>query len=159
MAALRGAARQADADLVLDGEIVALREGQIVRFEALQGRMHIEKRGAIAPLARDEPAAYVAYDLLLIGREPLVTEPLTRRRAALETMLRGRQRSGCGWASAGTTRWRTFPARRASAPTRAGEAPFRERKRAETGLVAFPAAGLPAHPAAHRPAPILAVRW
>jgi bifunctional non-homologous end joining protein LigD len=78
------------ADLVLDGEIVALREGEIVRFEALQGRMHIEKRGAIARLAREEPAAYVAYDLLLTGREPLVAEPLTRRRAALEKLLKGR---------------------------------------------------------------------
>lgn len=91
VAALQALRARADADLVLDGEIVAVREGRIVRFEALQGRMHIEKRGAIARLARDEPAAYVAYDLLLTGREPLVAEPLTRRRAALETLLRGRQ--------------------------------------------------------------------
>lgn len=88
--ALRGLRAGADADLVLDGEIVALREGQIVRFEALQGRMHIEKRGAIARLARDEPAAYVAYDLLLTGREPLLASPLTRRRAALEKLLKNR---------------------------------------------------------------------
>jgi bifunctional non-homologous end joining protein LigD len=91
VAAVQELRAQADADLVLDGEIVALREGQIVRFEALQGRMHIEKRGAIARLARDEPAAYVAYDLLLTGRDPLVTEPLTHRRAALEKLLRRRQ--------------------------------------------------------------------
>jgi bifunctional non-homologous end joining protein LigD len=80
-----------DADLVLDGEIVALREGEIVRFEALQGRMHIEKRGAIARLAREQPAAYVAYDLLLTGRDALVGDPLSRRRAALEKLLRRRQ--------------------------------------------------------------------
>lgn len=90
VAALRELRAEVDADLVLDGEIVALREGEIVRFEALQGRMHIEKRGAIARLARDEPAAYVVYDLLLTGREPLVGDPLTRRRAALEELLRGR---------------------------------------------------------------------
>lgn len=89
--ALRELRAQVEADLVLDGEIVALRQGEIVRFEALQGRMHIEKRGAIARLARDEPAAYVVYDLLLTGRDPLVVEPLTRRRAALEKLLRGRQ--------------------------------------------------------------------
>ncbi|HEX6372436.1 MAG TPA: DNA ligase D [Longimicrobium sp.] len=91
VAALQKLRAQADADLVLDGEIVALRQGRIVRFEALQGRMHIEKRGAIARLARDEPAAYVAYDLLLTGRDPLVTEPLTHRRAALEKLLRRRE--------------------------------------------------------------------
>jgi bifunctional non-homologous end joining protein LigD len=90
VAALLELRAKADADLVLDGEIVALREGQIVRFEALQGRMHIEKRGAIARLARDEPAAYVVYDLLLTGREPLIDQPLTRRRAALEKLLRKR---------------------------------------------------------------------
>lgn len=91
VAALLELRAKANADLVLDGEIVALRQGQIVRFEALQGRMHIEKRGAIARLARDEPAAYVAYDLLLTNREPLIDQPLTRRRAALETLLRRRQ--------------------------------------------------------------------
>lgn len=89
--ALQALRAQADADLVLDGEIVALRDGRIVRFEALQGRMHNEKRGAIARLARDEPAAYVAYDLLLTGRDPLVADPLTHRRAALETLLLRRQ--------------------------------------------------------------------
>ncbi|HEX2210157.1 MAG TPA: DNA ligase D [Longimicrobium sp.] len=89
--ALRELRAEVGADLVLDGEVVALRDGKIVRFEALQGRMHIEKRGAIARLAREEPAAYVAYDLLLTGREPLVADPLTRRRAALEARLEGRQ--------------------------------------------------------------------
>jgi bifunctional non-homologous end joining protein LigD len=91
VAALLELREDVGADLVLDGEIVALRDGQIVRFEALQGRMHIEKRGDIARLSKAEPAAYVAYDLLLTGREPLVAEPLTRRRAALEELLRGRQ--------------------------------------------------------------------
>lgn len=91
VAALEELRAKVDADLVLDGEIVALREGQIVRFEALQGRMHIEKRGDITRLSREQPAAYVAYDLLLTGREPLVTEPLSRRREALEELLRGRE--------------------------------------------------------------------
>ncbi|HYR06673.1 MAG TPA: DNA ligase D [Longimicrobium sp.] len=90
VAALLELRAKVDEDLVLDGEIVALREGQIVRFEALQGRMHIEQRGAIARLARDEPAAYVVYDLLLTGREPLIDQPLTRRRAALEKLLKKR---------------------------------------------------------------------
>lgn len=91
VAALHELRAQVDADLVLDGEIVALREGEIVRFEALQGRMHIEKRGDIARLSREQPAAYVVYDLLLTGRDPLITEPLTRRRQALQELLRGRE--------------------------------------------------------------------
>ena len=91
VAALGELRAEVGADLVLDGEIVALREGQIVRFEALQGRMHVEKRADIARLAREQPGAYVAYDLLLTGREPLVTEPLSRRREALEALLQGRE--------------------------------------------------------------------
>jgi len=79
------------ADLVLDGEIVALRAGQVVRFEALAGRMHTENPRSVARLSREQPAAYVAYDLLLTGRDPLVPRPWSERRAALERVLDGRE--------------------------------------------------------------------
>lgn len=89
--ALRALRGEHGADLVLDGEIVALREGGIVRFEALAGRMHIENPRSIARLSREQPAAYVAYDLLLTGRHPLVPEPWAERRAVLEGVLDGRE--------------------------------------------------------------------
>jgi bifunctional non-homologous end joining protein LigD len=89
--ALRDLRDAQGADLVLDGEIVALREGEVVRFEALAGRMHTENSRAIARLSREQPAAYVAYDLLLVGRDPLVPRPWSARRAALEGVMHGRE--------------------------------------------------------------------
>ncbi|MBW3654755.1 MAG: DNA ligase D [Gemmatimonadetes bacterium] len=89
--AVRALRESHGADLVLDGEIVALRAGQVVRFEALAGRMHTENPRSIARLSREQPAAYVAYDLLLTGRDPLVPRPWSERRAALERVLRGRE--------------------------------------------------------------------
>jgi bifunctional non-homologous end joining protein LigD len=88
--ALRELRERHGADLVLDGEIVALRAGQVVRFEALAGRMHTENPRSIARLSREQPAAYVAYDLLLTGRDPLVPRPWSERRAALERVMDGR---------------------------------------------------------------------
>lgn len=131
VAALQELRQEVGEDLVLDGEIVALREGEIVRFEALQGRMHIEKRGDIARLSTREPAAYVAYDLLLTGREPRVADPLSRRRAALEELLRGRttERIRLGERSddaqelmerARRGGWEGIVAKRASSPYQAG---------------------------------------
>ncbi|HEY0024614.1 MAG TPA: DNA ligase D [Longimicrobium sp.] len=91
LAALRELRERHGADLVLDGEIVALRAGQVVRFEALAGRMHTENPRSIARLSREQPAAYVAYDLLLTGRDPLVPRPWAERRASLERVLDGRE--------------------------------------------------------------------
>ncbi|HEU0013005.1 MAG TPA: DNA ligase D [Longimicrobium sp.] len=91
VAALHRLRRACGCDLVLDGEIVALHEGRVMRFEALAGRMHIENRRAIARLSRERPAAYVAFDVLLAGRDPLLHQPWTTRRPRLEELLRGRQ--------------------------------------------------------------------
>ena len=55
--ALRELRERHGADLVLDGEIVALRAGLVVRFEALAGRMHTENPRAVARLSREQPAA------------------------------------------------------------------------------------------------------
>lgn len=69
---------------VLDGEVVAVGDkGEALRFGALQGRIHAT-RGL--PAGR---AIYVAFDCLAIGDEPLVREPWTERRAALEEYLAG----------------------------------------------------------------------
>jgi bifunctional non-homologous end joining protein LigD len=88
--ALRAFAADLGKPVVLDGEIVALREGKIVRFEALQGRMHISDARRADRLAEQQPAALVVFDLLLSGEEGLTSEPWTERRAALEELLGGR---------------------------------------------------------------------
>ena len=73
--------------LVLDGEIVALSNGEAARFQHLQARMHVENTHSIARLAREQPAVFVAFDLLLDGEDALVHEPWIARRAALEKRL------------------------------------------------------------------------
>lgn len=73
--------------LVLDGELVGMREGEIVRFESLQGRMHLTDSKRIRALAESEPAALVIFDLLLLGEETLVAEPWETRRTRLEEVL------------------------------------------------------------------------
>jgi bifunctional non-homologous end joining protein LigD len=85
--ALRDLARDLDRPLVLDGEVVALDGDEIARFEALQGRMHLTGSKQIERLAHEQPAALVAFDLLLRGDEPLLNAPWRDRRAALEEVL------------------------------------------------------------------------
>ena len=73
-------------DGILDGELLAYRDGVVLPFLALQRRL-----GRKAPSAalRDEvPVAYVAFDALALGPrdgdvEPLLGRPLVERRARL----------------------------------------------------------------------------
>jgi bifunctional non-homologous end joining protein LigD len=88
--ALRDLAVELGRPVVLDGEIVALEKGRIVRFEALQTRMNVKDASRVAGLAREQPAALVVFDLLLEGEEVLLPLPWTKRRAALEKLLEGR---------------------------------------------------------------------
>lgn len=85
---LRELTRQLDRSLVLDGEIVGIGEkGSFLRFQALQGRMHVQDAGSIARASRSQPATLVAFDILMDGGEVLMQEPWTTRRARLESVL------------------------------------------------------------------------
>jgi bifunctional non-homologous end joining protein LigD len=88
--AVRELAARARRPLVLDGEVVALEEGEPARFQGLQGRMHVKAPGDIARLAERSPAALVAFDLLLDGKDILLREPWSARRKRLEARLSGR---------------------------------------------------------------------
>jgi bifunctional non-homologous end joining protein LigD len=75
--------------VVLDGEIVALdRQGRAAGFQRLQGRINVSVPGfrSSAPpqTAAEQPAAFIAFDLLRDGGEDLRPRPLVERRAALE---------------------------------------------------------------------------
>jgi ATP-dependent DNA ligase len=70
---------------VLDGEIVIARPGGL-DFEALLGRLH-PSASRVARLAREAPAALVAFDLLAEGGDDLRARPLAERRARLEALL------------------------------------------------------------------------
>jgi bifunctional non-homologous end joining protein LigD len=55
--------------------------------------MHVENAHSIARLSKEQPAAFVAFDLLLDGDEPLLAEPWRVRRKHLEKRLGKRKRA------------------------------------------------------------------
>src|SRR6185503_13823159 len=61
--------------LVLDGEIVALIDGEPGRFQELQSRMHVDNEAAIKRRVKDTPVAFVVFDLLADGDDILAAEP------------------------------------------------------------------------------------
>jgi bifunctional non-homologous end joining protein LigD len=77
IAALAG---MVDEPVILDGEIVALRDGR-PDFGLLQSRMHVQRPTDI--LIRSIPVRYYVFDLLHRGDRSLLREPYTTRREAL----------------------------------------------------------------------------
>jgi DNA ligase 1 len=71
----------ASGDAILDGEIVAMREGRVLPFRLLQARL--QRKSLDESLLRDVPIAYVVFDVLARGDELLIDEPLTARRERL----------------------------------------------------------------------------
>ena len=72
---------------VLDGEIVIAADGSL-DFEALLLRIH-PAASRVAKLAEQSPASYVAWDLLAIDDESLLTTPQAERRHLLEQAMAG----------------------------------------------------------------------
>jgi bifunctional non-homologous end joining protein LigD len=68
---------------VLDGEIVALIDGEPARFQKLQGRIHAIQSELIARNSAATPAALVLFDILMDGDDVLISEPWTERRKRL----------------------------------------------------------------------------
>jgi bifunctional non-homologous end joining protein LigD len=86
--ALAGFARTLKADVLLDGEIVALdQHGEPAGFQRLQGRIHLTSERDIGGREGTEPVAFVAFDVLRDGDTDLVELPLTARRARLERIF------------------------------------------------------------------------
>jgi len=71
---------------ILDGELVALDEVGLPSFQRLQGRMHVSSERTAAGLVASIPVTYLVFDLLHLGRRPLVAEPWRARRDALEDL-------------------------------------------------------------------------
>ncbi|MGB7137571.1 MAG: ATP-dependent DNA ligase [Acidobacteriaceae bacterium] len=72
---------------VLDGELVIARAGRL-DFDALQLRIH-PAASRVKKLAEETPASVVFFDVLCEGKRDLRGERFEKRRARLETMLRG----------------------------------------------------------------------
>lgn len=92
--ALRALYKTAKRPFVLDGEIVAMHGRTPARFQALQSRMHVSDESAIEAHRTDAPAAFVAFDVLLLGKTALVTEPWRARRKRLAALLQPPGRTG-----------------------------------------------------------------
>ena len=71
---------------VLDGEIV-IATGRGLDFDALQLRLH-PAASRVAKLARDTPAAFVAFDVLAAEWHDVRERPQSERRRILEDLLR-----------------------------------------------------------------------
>jgi len=84
------AARPLDWDGILDGEILAWRDGTVLPFITLQARLG--RKAPSAAIQAEIPVIYVAYDALGLGPGggaavvPLLREPLRDRRARLEAL-------------------------------------------------------------------------
>jgi bifunctional non-homologous end joining protein LigD len=86
--ALGAFARGLKADVLLDGEIVALDEaGEPAGFQRLQGRIHLTSDGDIGGRVVTQPVAFVAFDVLRDGELDVRSLPLTARRARLERIF------------------------------------------------------------------------
>lgn len=73
--------------VALDGELVIQRGGTF-DFAALLSRTHPAASRA-ARLARETPATFIAFDLVVHGRQDLTATPLAQRRVLLEALLAG----------------------------------------------------------------------
>jgi DNA ligase-1 len=76
-------------DGILDGELLAVRDGAVLPFLALQKRLG--RKAPPASLLAEVPVTFVAFDVLAVGPrgaavEPLLDTPLRERRARLEAL-------------------------------------------------------------------------
>src|SRR2546428_6444217 len=71
-------------DILFDGEVLAHRDGRVLRFFELQRRLGRKK--VDSDLRRDVPVVLVIFDLLWLDGRTLLDEPLTARRKLLESL-------------------------------------------------------------------------
>ena len=72
---------------ILDGEIAALDEKGVARFELIQPRITQSDANAISHMARSRPVVYFAFDLLYLNGYDLRQVPLSERKQLLEAIL------------------------------------------------------------------------
>ncbi|MDQ1720459.1 MAG: bifunctional non-ous end joining protein LigD [Pseudonocardiales bacterium] len=72
-------------DALIDGEIIALREG-VPSFAALADRMHVADERRARELSQAQPVTVMAFDLLRLYGVDLVQRPLSERRTSLDRL-------------------------------------------------------------------------
>ena len=73
------------APVVLDGEVVVLRDG-VPSFAALAERMHLRDAARVRAMAAASPATYFAFDVLVLQGRDVTALPWHERRALLESL-------------------------------------------------------------------------
>jgi DNA ligase-1 len=81
-------ARGFNAEIILDGEIMAFEHGKKLTFFDLQKRLGRKHEGAdlFAAASADVPVVFVAFDLLWMNGESFLRQPLRQRRDALRRL-------------------------------------------------------------------------
>jgi DNA ligase 1 len=69
------------AEFILDGEVLAYREGRPLHFHELQKRLR--RKAVTDHLIGEIPIVYVPYDILYLDGQPLIDRPLTERKELL----------------------------------------------------------------------------
>ncbi len=88
------AVAQLPGEFLLDGEIVPYRDGVVLPFGHIQKRLG---RKVLTPkILRENPAAFIAFDVLYRDGELLMDCPLRVRRETLLALCGGEERSGDG---------------------------------------------------------------
>ncbi len=82
---LAAAVRQLPADAIIDGELLAWRNGRALPFADLQKRLG--RKGDDFFLGAEIPVSLSCYDLLWLNGESLLKSPLDQRRRQLEALL------------------------------------------------------------------------
>ncbi len=76
------AAAQLEHDIVMDGEVLAHRDGQVLPFFDLQRRLG--RKLVSAKLRQEVPVVFVAFDLLYLDGDVVMDRPLEERRRLME---------------------------------------------------------------------------
>ncbi|HEX4231100.1 MAG TPA: ATP-dependent DNA ligase [Bryobacteraceae bacterium] len=84
---LRDALRGLEGNGLLDGEVLAWRDGRALNFNVLQQR--IARKRVRATLMAEIPLVFMAYDILLRNDELLLKKPFEERRSILSKTLNG----------------------------------------------------------------------
>ena len=81
--ALKSIAAKKKHSFAVDGEIVALIEGEPARFQELQSRMHVRETPVIERYRTSIPVSLVLFDILMSGDKVLLDRAWSARRAEL----------------------------------------------------------------------------
>ncbi|GAC1393088.1 MAG: ATP-dependent DNA ligase [Vulcanimicrobiaceae bacterium] len=72
-------------DFILDGELIAQRDGNVLPFRNLQARL--QRKTVTRELLDQIPVVYMCFDVLCVDNEYLLDDPLSRRHVRLESVI------------------------------------------------------------------------